>query len=74
MEGMVKREYYVALKIKADRLESMWKKEHEENKLLREALSKVGEALMPFVNPEVLKFLEEQGKKTKGHKKEELYL
>lgn len=70
MEDMIERKYYDALKAKADRFKSMWKKEHEENKVLREALSKVGEALTPFVNPEFLIFLKEQESKSKGRNKE----
>ena len=70
MDDMVKREYYDAMKAKADRLEDMWRKEHEDNKLLRDALAKIADAMTPFVNPEFLIFLKDQEEKSKGRRKE----
>ena len=66
MAEMIERKYYDAMKMKADRLEGMWRAEHEDNKKLRNALADIADALMPFINPSVFAFLEEQNKKSKG--------
>lgn len=66
MEEMIERKYYDAMKMKADRFEGMWRAEHENNKKLRNALADVATALMPFINPSVFAFLEEQNKQSKG--------
>lgn len=57
MAEMIKREYYDAMKHKADRFEAMWRQEHAENTKLRKALGMIAEAMEPFINPEVVKFL-----------------
>lgn len=50
-EGYIPIECYEATKMRADKLEKMWRAEHSENKRFREMYDQICEALL-FINKE----------------------
>ena len=47
-EGYISRECYEAAKMRADRLEDMWRAEHEENKKMKSLIETICQAIRGF--------------------------